>query len=1063
MPAAAPFLSRRNGIPLPLPLLSLLLLFLANAAPVAQAAQTFFPPAVPLAVRSPVFNTWVDTRAGQTPVATWPTFWNDQKARSITGWAGYARVDQVAYHIWGSPTPGTAGTWLGTEITPTRTIFNVQAGAMNLTVTFLSPIEPDDPVKQSFPGAYVYVEGSSTDGRAHNVQLYADISGEWVSQSFSTAITWSTGKTTNAAYHQVQPSTPSSTFTDMPEDAIAWHAVPVNAAGRQSIVADDVSIRPQIAANTTGALTLTSDLTGTTGVVDNNGKFPVFAHYIDLGSVSSVTTGQAAWAVGVQRDPITTFQGVARHSYWWSEYGTLAAGIDAFMADAPAALTRAIALDNSILAAANAVSDEYADVVSLGLRQALAGVELTVSPSGKTGGFNTSDVLAFMKDTGNSQRVNPTEGIYALMPALVYLNASLIGPLIEPLLRFQVASAAGYNYALPDLGSPYPSVPGNTVNNVAVGVEHSGNMLALALAHARGTGDGTILGQYYPLFQTYASFLANNTFSAAQQTADSREAALAQTGANITNLGVKGIVGMRAMVQIADAVGDRAGAQAYAALAANMTTTWTARTLFSAGASTGLAWVYQDGSSEGLMYNLYADRLLGLGAFPDSVYQAEANGYTTSNTYGVALSSDSNLMARSDWTLFTAAALSSVSSSTRDTLISGVHARASSNATATNGTFANLYNVQTGRGVAQGVSPNGFGTPAQGAMMSVLALSTTNKTISVPASLTHSSSGDSSSSGSSKSGSNVGAIAGGIIGGLIFLAVLGLLAWVAIRRRREYEANTEANNSMVDMSVGMGGGGGGSVVGSQAASQGYSNWRPPPSMPSVAATHVSNASVPTNGTSASAYSSYSAYPVQEQVPYQPYQPPYQQQPYQPYRDEYPPQPQYQQPQPYQQQQQHVSELAYDNDRPLSPPAMSTVASSVTSSSGQNHGVGAGVVGYSSGAGLSEKQRLALAYNERDTPANSSTNLLIPTTTRYDAGPVPVLGPDDSASMHSRTRRRNVLSTSTDAMGSSLSGASSGGGSRSQTEELRTELATLRREMEALRAQTEAPPTYQSVS
>nr|GAT56735.1 farnesyltranstransferase [Mycena chlorophos] len=93
--------------------------------------------------------------------------------------------------------------------------------------------------------------------------------------------------------------------------------------------------RPKSFANTTGALTLT----GTTGVVGSNRKFAVCAHYSDLRRLSSVATRQAAWVVGLQWGLITTFQGVARQ-------GSTPSWVP---------LT---ALDNSILAAANAVSDE---------------------------------------------------------------------------------------------------------------------------------------------------------------------------------------------------------------------------------------------------------------------------------------------------------------------------------------------------------------------------------------------------------------------------------------------------------------------------------------------------------------------------------------------------------------------------------------------------------------------------------------------------------------------------------------------------------------------------------
>lgn len=79
------------------------------------------------------------------------------------------------------------------HITPTRTILNVTAGPLDLTLTFLSPIEvcarrmkclvkltilaiqPADPVLQSLPFSYLTLEASSNDGLQHQVQVYTDI------------------------------------------------------------------------------------------------------------------------------------------------------------------------------------------------------------------------------------------------------------------------------------------------------------------------------------------------------------------------------------------------------------------------------------------------------------------------------------------------------------------------------------------------------------------------------------------------------------------------------------------------------------------------------------------------------------------------------------------------------------------------------------------------------------------------------------------------------------------------------------------------------------------------
>jgi len=68
-----------------------------------------------------------------------------------------------------------------------------------VTATFLSPIEvcapppqtgceltltqPTDLVNQSIPFSFLSVEVSANDGQPHRVQLYTDVSGEWLAQS----------------------------------------------------------------------------------------------------------------------------------------------------------------------------------------------------------------------------------------------------------------------------------------------------------------------------------------------------------------------------------------------------------------------------------------------------------------------------------------------------------------------------------------------------------------------------------------------------------------------------------------------------------------------------------------------------------------------------------------------------------------------------------------------------------------------------------------------------------------------------------------------------------------
>lgn len=96
----------------------------------------------------------------------------------MNGWQGFISVDGVAYN-WMGAHPGpdlveqTAFSYTSTRSTFT---FNV-ADKVKMVVKFLSPIFPDDLMRQSITSSYVQVSVLSSDGAAHDVEIYSDISG----------------------------------------------------------------------------------------------------------------------------------------------------------------------------------------------------------------------------------------------------------------------------------------------------------------------------------------------------------------------------------------------------------------------------------------------------------------------------------------------------------------------------------------------------------------------------------------------------------------------------------------------------------------------------------------------------------------------------------------------------------------------------------------------------------------------------------------------------------------------------------------------------------------------
>lgn len=97
---------------------------------------------------------------------------------NILGWQGLVAVDGVTYNwMGGAPGPALVNQ-VSLEYTSTKSIFTFDVGGkVALTVTFLSPVYPDDMARQSQQFSYVSARAKSSDGASHKVQVYMDVSG----------------------------------------------------------------------------------------------------------------------------------------------------------------------------------------------------------------------------------------------------------------------------------------------------------------------------------------------------------------------------------------------------------------------------------------------------------------------------------------------------------------------------------------------------------------------------------------------------------------------------------------------------------------------------------------------------------------------------------------------------------------------------------------------------------------------------------------------------------------------------------------------------------------------
>ncbi|KAF9007842.1 hypothetical protein BDQ17DRAFT_1350037 [Cyathus striatus] len=689
---------------------------------------------LPLIIKSPYLHSWVSAKGVSASGGAWPSSWNQH----IVGWSSWIRVDGTSYQ-WTGQTLSSRPNMTANEVTPTRTIFSFAvAGLVGFNVTYLSPIDPSDLVQQSLPFGYFYVDVWSLDGNSHSVQFYTDLTGEILSSDLTDVVQWNTTQSGNVVYHRMrltnmQDSTLFLAIENRPD--MTWQT------GASDLLPDGV--RPR--ADTTFR------------AISNN--WPVLAFRVDLGTITQ-TSDPVVWSLGLVREPViqyTTSGNIQlRSSYYWSAYNAVDDIVKDVIGKFNDVRSKAVNLDNKILADAGAISSNYSDLISFALRLVFGAMDITI-PRDSSGALNTSDVKIFMKDIGAS---SPVETVYAALPAILYLNASLAGPLLEPLLEYQNSSDYKNGYATPDLGLTYPKVLGNTTDTTELALENCGNMLIMVLAHAMKSGDGSLLSRYYGLLKQWADYLEQNTLHPVGYiNADG------ESNPNLSNLALKGIVGMYAMGKISEAAGMSSDASHYQSQAQNYTSQWESLAITSDHIST----VYGDSSSSGLIYNLYAAKLLGQDSISSQIYDQQSQFYSgqvgTAPKFGFPYDTNDVGKAKSHWAMFTAATVSD--SAVRDFITGSVWNRVALNDTTP---FPTTYNPNTGSPIT------GAASSAQGAMFAQLALNVANQAIPVV-----------SSPSTQKSKTNVGAIAGGVVGGVggfLVLVGLGVFFWHRRQRRK---------------------------------------------------------------------------------------------------------------------------------------------------------------------------------------------------------------------------------------------------------------------------------------
>ncbi|KAK1750810.1 hypothetical protein QBC47DRAFT_392602 [Echria macrotheca] len=676
------------------------LAIMATLGSLASAASTFSPakpPAVPLAVRSPYLNAWLQGDQGCLLPGAWPKFWTG----GIQGWQGLVSVDGKVYNWMGGMSGIPLVNQVSLEYTSTQSRFSFDVdGKVRLTVTFLSPVYPNDLGRQSQQFSYISVNAVSSDGSSHNVKVYMDVSGEWASGDNSAVINWDTGSSGNLAYHKFFRADQQE-FKEAHEIASwgTWYLSTDSTKGLTWQIGEDTVVRGQFASS--GTLSNTKD-TNFRAVSD---RWPVFAFSHDLGDVKS-GKNERLFTLGIVQDRVISFAGASGKEepvpgLWSSFYGDDLAAVTAFYNDYSHAVLDSMGLDTQIQQdSVKAAGQNYATITTLALRQAFGGLQFAGTPA---------KPYVFLKEISSNSDIQTVDVIFPAYPVFLYLNATIGRYLLDPLFENQESGAYPNAYAEHDLGT-FPVAKGYPLgNDEPMPLEECGNMIIMTLAYVQHTKDVAYLNAHFPKLTQWAEFLVNDSLVPSNQLSTDD---FAGTLSNQTNLAIKGIIGLKAMSEITKLTKNQ---DKWGDIANSYLKQWKELAINRDGSLPHTTLSYGDKNSHGILYNIYADKLLNLNFVDQEIFDMQSAFYpTVASQYAVPLDTRHN-WAKSDWEMFAAAV---ASPSTRDMFISKLANWIGS--TNTGRPMTDLFDADNG-GFPNG-GPTFVARPVAGGMFALLAL-----------------------------------------------------------------------------------------------------------------------------------------------------------------------------------------------------------------------------------------------------------------------------------------------------------------------------------------------------
>ena len=539
------------------------------------------------------------------------------------------------------------------------------AGDLEILITFLSPITPTSTLRQSIPAGYVNVEVTGN----FDVDIYIDVNGQWVSGDRGSQIVWELQRSgMQSKDSKREKSEIMKTWVVRKEteqlyternDRAEWGTL-LFSASEDVRHESGTSSRLRSRFSRTGTLQDVVD-DGFRSIMDQEPVF-AFSKSFSLNTTSAdpcqKITKSTLFTIAHIQAPVVQYAAARGLTHmrplWESWFFSTEALLLFHYLDFPFAAGLAhnysMQLEKDALKSG---ASNYRDIVALSARQVMGATSFAGTPD------NPILFLKEISSNGNSQTVDV---IFPAFPFFLYTNPRWLAYLLEPLIEYMLSGQYPNDYTMHDLGLHFPNMTGHADgNDEYMPVEECGNILIMGLAlvnsliyetpNAGGSiwsseGSASIaentasafplqalenregifglddrwggaenhkgerqarkwINKSYRLWKQWTRYLVDfSLLPATQLSTDDFAGWLA----NHTNLALKGVIGIRAMSELASIVGNDADAEYYRNISEVYVEKWEEYAVSRDGTHAKLAYTWY--GSWTTIYNLFADSLL---------------------------------------------------------------------------------------------------------------------------------------------------------------------------------------------------------------------------------------------------------------------------------------------------------------------------------------------------------------------------------------------------------------------------------------------------------------------